>query len=255
MTNAKFYSLDSTKKIFGIEQAKAEIVYGESFTDGLQLSCDKGDFLIVENDKITKNIGKNIAQWCKESFNYCIPTDQNANDFLEFYSPGSSYYPFVSNNTEQIVYARYVFDNQWEVIFPLSDEEENENQILDSDLFMKNLTPADDVSKEYLSLVSLLFYKSDDTNEEWVIEERYPCECHCHEMSVFADNSEPNIEFAYWQRGGGEEPWSWSTRFKTILTILTKGKAYSDMVILSQESARKLKNTLELFLEKNNANK
>jgi hypothetical protein len=91
--------------------------------------------------------------------------------------------------------------------------------------------------------------------EEWAIEERIPCECYTHEMSVYSDEDNNEcIEFAYWQRGKHEQPWTWKTRIKTIWDILTTGNPYSDMIILNQENALKLKNTIELFLEKNNRN-
>jgi len=266
-TDAKFYLLSDFGAVFDVSQSAFKTNYGESF-DGIQPYCEPGDWLIMESGKILKNIGENIAQWAADSHNFCIPANQNANDFLESHSPGSSYHAFVSTHTGESVLARYMFQlNEWEIIFQIENETEPETQILDSNTFVSCFDAEDDEAKEYMEYIFSLFpvdknnatmlpisftshEDEKDTSAEWTIEARFPCDCYSHEMSFWADNESQFAEFSYWQRGKGEQPWSWKTRLKMVWDILTTGNPYSDMIILNRSNTEKLRDTLNDFLNK-----
>jgi len=266
LENPKFYLLSDYGCVFDVSQAEQQISYGESF-QGIQSYCEPGDWIMTVGGEIIKNIGQmSITRWAEESHNFCIPANEAANDFLESLSEGSSYYSFVSVYSGESVLARYLFQQkQWEIVFPeIAEEENSEIQILDLETFVVSFQPEDMEAQKYVEYFQLLpkdkngvilscvpnLISKKETSDEWTIEGRFPCDCYSHEMSFFADSEDKFAEFGYWQRGRGEQPWSWKTRFKMVWDILTTGNPYSDMIILNRHNAEKLRDTLNNFLDK-----
>ena len=89
------------------------------------------------------------------------------------------------------------------------------------------------------------------TAEPTTMTERISCSYGTHEISLFAskDHAPSEMEMSFWKAGhrakGG---WNWRSRLGNIWSILTKGHAHADMVILDVEEAEKLKDFLESFV-------
>lgn len=283
-----FYRLDKFGAKLYVFQSREEGVYGET-TNGIQSYYDPYDWLLVQDGDIVRNLGADISDFAAQSYIFCIPADQDSNDFLERSESGSSYHMYISNHTGESVFARFLFtaedENPWEVVFP------PEHPLMDSQYhqyctktFMQCYCASDIPSKNYLEYILRMHsenifeftetgqYESlesplsispipleaflgkpepEPNPDEWTIEARLPCDCHAHEMSIWASNdSNQCVEFGYWQHGKSEQPWSMKTRLKTIFDILATGNPYADMLLLSRNSAEKLRDTLNEFLDK-----
>jgi hypothetical protein len=66
------------------------------------------------------------------------------------------------------------------------------------------------------------------------------CECHGEGMGVDYDAEDGYYYFSYWKYGISNESLSWRDRLRYCWHVLTKGKAFNDEVVLTQESADKL---------------
>ena len=77
--------------------------------------------------------------------------------------------------------------------------------------------------------------------DQYVMEERLVCKCGTHERSVRASGDmDGDIEIAFWKTGFHAYKLKWPKRLRQIWDILTKGHAYSDMLILNQADQAKL---------------
>jgi hypothetical protein len=279
-----FFRLDNFGAILGLLKSSVNGVYGE-IADGIQQYYEQGDWILIQDSEVVKNLGTNISEWAEQSYTSCIPADKKSNDFLESVAKGSSYHMYVSNNTGEPVLARYLYtpedENPWEIVFP--SESPLQAEMLHqycTKTFIQYFSAEDMAAKNYMEYIVSLVHsnkfgmtgkyesleselslspipleaflgKQPEVNpDEWTIEARLPCDCHAHEMSVWASYDYPFLEFGYWQHGKSEQPWSMKTRLKTVLDILATGNPYADMLILNRESAEKLRDTLNEFLDK-----
>jgi len=88
---------------------------------------------------------------------------------------------------------------------------------------------------------------TEEEDGEVEIEEWLPCECHSCRLQLYAHSSmQGRVEIAFWTVGHNGHGYSLWDKLRLLWRILTKGHAYSDMVILSPEEITHL---LEFLLE------
>jgi len=230
----------------------------------------------VTNDKesdlvfyslITQEHGKNVATKIDNIEDWLIttpvtPVNWKTSEFVENIAPTTTYHLFETciGPLEQVL-ARFTFDgnkevpaNHWEVVYENNQYGTQEVQFVEDDFFKTSFTPADALSKKYAEFITSVVFRPSvlalpTLSEELVENElRLPCDCYTHELSVLYDEETDMFELAYWQRGRGEQPWSWKTRFKMIWDILTTGNPYSDMIILKRKNMYKLHDYIEGFM-------
>jgi len=269
---------DAGGKIVSLSRAQERGEYGDP-NEEIRPYYDSGDWLLFEQKSwqseplVVKNLGQDITQWVADSHLNYLPMFTVTNDFLESYSPGSSYYMFRSKISGELVLARLYFvrsesNENWEVVLPPTFGDDGEiKQYLCTNTFIDNFEPEDEDAKEYfdLSIKRCRVYKNlpslpyvfetqaPEETESRVNDNsqglRLPCECYTHEMSVCIDGED--VEFGYWQRGRGEQPWKWKTRIKMVWDILATGNPYCDMIILNKHNAKKLRDFLDDSLKNN----
>ena len=66
------------------------------------------------------------------------------------------------------------------------------------------------------------------------------CECHGEGLGVDYDKEDGQYYFSYWSAGLSNKHLSWRERIRYCWSALTKGKAFNDEIILSEESAQVL---------------
>ena len=69
----------------------------------------------------------------------------------------------------------------------------------------------------------------------------YTCECHTGGLVISQDNETPfDIWVSFWKYGQPKGKKHWRSRWNEIWSVLTKGHAYLDMVVLSPETAKEV---------------
>jgi len=66
------------------------------------------------------------------------------------------------------------------------------------------------------------------------------CECHQEGMGVICDLDDGLYYFSYWSHGLRTGKLSWRQRLRYCWRVLTKGKAFSDELVLNQISVDEL---------------
>ena len=133
---------------------------------------------------------------------------------------------------------------------------DSESQFIEYDYFDTAFAPADEEAKAYREAINSVYnqplnYYSPDMSIANT-ELRLPCDCYTHELAVSYDKDTDCFELAYWQRGKGEQPWSWKTRLKMIWDIITTGNPYADMIILKRKNMYKLYEYIGEFIKYGN---
>lgn len=268
MTMLAHFCEKSSMRTVSITMMTKKGVYG-AVGENIELFYEPGDWVLFDrfSGHIITNLGTNIVQWAADAHANYFPLYRESNDFLEFYSRGSSYHQFSSTITQETVLARYVFaddpEEAWEVMWEREESDTEDIVQYYSHLsFSHAFNPEDEEAHQYMEMMSYLQRNapiqdfkptdfeqklSDETEEMYL---RLPCDCHSHEMSVNSDMEKACLEFGYWQRGRGEDPWTWKTRLKQVFDILTTGNPFANMLILNRKSAIKLRDFLNDFIEK-----
>ena len=241
----------------------------DSEIPGMQIYCEAGDWLIVDPQG---------QVWSHPTLEHMLeavfPADADTYEELERIQPFSTYCRFRSKDTGELVLARrctkgFTFQGEQTPLgYFLVLLDEYSFQFVSAAAFAVSFEATDarsewelavphnpaewfpidlEILKEEAELEERLMGMIDNPRE---IKFRLPCACTTHEMSVYSDEDyHGQTEFSYWQQGRGEQPWTWKTRMKMIWDILIDGNPYSDMVILSLEDTKKLRDNLNEIIQ------